>query len=124
MMFVMCQIRASTAAHPCPDCLTNTHYANRGANSRRIARHGKLAWLTGTAMPIDPIAKRLLAMVAAGAPAERRRPTAGERRQALAKLMQFARSDAVGVKTTDGTLPGPGGEIAYRLYAPERDDAP
>jgi len=72
-------------------------------------------------MPLDPLAKRLLAMMAAAAPAERRRPTASERRQSLAKLMQFARSDASGVSTVDGTLPGPGGDIAYRLYAPEGD---
>jgi len=74
-------------------------------------------------MPLDPLAKRLLAMMAAAAPAERRRPSASERRQSLAKLMQFARSDASGVSATDGSLPGPGGDIAYRLYAPV-DDAP
>jgi acetyl esterase len=74
-------------------------------------------------MPLDPLAKRLLAMMAAATPAERRRPTAGERRASLAKLMQFARSSAAGVSATDGVLPGPGGSIAYRLYAPEGDDA-
>jgi acetyl esterase/lipase len=75
-------------------------------------------------MPIDPLAKRLLTMMAAAAPAERRRPTASERRASLAKLMQFARADATGVSATDGALPGPGGDIAYRLYAPEDDGAP
>jgi acetyl esterase/lipase len=70
-------------------------------------------------MPLDPLAKRLLTMMAAAAPAERRRPTTSERRVSLAKLMQFARADAVGVSATDGVLPGPGGEISYRLYAPE-----
>jgi acetyl esterase/lipase len=70
-------------------------------------------------MPLDPLAKRLLTMMAAAAPAERRRPTTSERRASLAKLMQFARADAAGVSATDGTLPGPGGDIAYRLYAPE-----
>jgi acetyl esterase len=74
-------------------------------------------------MPLDPLAKRLLAMMAAAAPAERRRPTAHERRQSLVKLMQFARADAAGVSATDGTLPGPGGDIAYRLYA-SGNDAP
>jgi acetyl esterase/lipase len=63
-------------------------------------------------------------MMAAAAPAERRRPTASERRASLAKLMQFARADATGVSATDGALPGPGGDIAYRLYAPEDDGAP
>jgi acetyl esterase/lipase len=75
-------------------------------------------------MPLDPLAKRLLTMMAAAAPVERRRPTASERRQSLAKLMQFARSDAAGVSASDGTLPGPGGDIAYRLYAPDNDGAP
>jgi acetyl esterase len=70
-------------------------------------------------MPLDPLARRLLTMMAAAAPAERRRPSATERRQSLAKLMQFARTDAAGVSATDGTLPGPGGDIAFRLYAPE-----
>jgi acetyl esterase len=74
-------------------------------------------------MPLDPLAKRLLTMMAAAAPAERRRPSTSERRQSLAKLMQFARADAASVSATDGTLPGPGGDIAYRLYAPG-DDAP
>ena len=68
-------------------------------------------------MPIDPLAKRLLAMMAAAAPGERSKPTPDERRQSLAKLMQFSRAEAE-VATTDGTLPGPGGTIAYRLYAP------
>jgi acetyl esterase/lipase len=75
-------------------------------------------------MPLDPLAKRLLAMMAAAAPAERRRPTAAERRQSLAKLMQFARSDAAGVSASDGILPGPGGDIAYRLYVRHDDAAP
>jgi acetyl esterase len=70
-------------------------------------------------MPLDPLAKRLLTMMAAATPAEHRRPTTSERRASLAKLMQFARADAAGVSATDGTLPGPGGNIPYRLYAPE-----
>jgi acetyl esterase len=69
------------------------------------------------AMPLDPLAKRFLAMMAATAPVERARPSASERRLSLAKLMQFARAEAE-VATTDGTLPGLGGAIAYRLYAP------
>lgn len=73
-------------------------------------------------MPLDPLAKRLLAMMAASAPARRTRPSADERRQSLAKLMQFARAEAE-VTTTDGTLPGPGGSIAYRLYAPAPNEA-
>jgi acetyl esterase/lipase len=63
-------------------------------------------------------------MMAAAAPAERGRPTTSERRASLAKLMQFARADAASVSATDGTLPGPGGDIAYRLYASEGHSAP
>jgi acetyl esterase/lipase len=63
-------------------------------------------------------------MMAAAAPVDRRRPTASERRQSLAKLMQFARSDVAGVSASDGILPGPGGDIAYRLYTPQDDAAP
>jgi len=75
-------------------------------------------------MPLDPLAKRLLTMMATAAPAERRRPTTSERRASLAKLMQFARSDGASMSAVDGTLPGPGGDIAYRLYARQGDDAP
>ncbi len=70
-------------------------------------------------MPLDPLAKRLLTMMAAAAPAERRRPTTSERRASLAKLMQFTRADTRSVSATDGSLPGLGGDIPYRLYAPE-----
>ena len=74
-------------------------------------------------MPLDPLAKRFLTMMAAAAPAARTRPTTSERRQSLAKLMQFARTDAAGVTATEGVLPGPGGDIRYRLYSPASDDA-
>ncbi|MBR0829327.1 alpha/beta hydrolase [Bradyrhizobium manausense] len=69
-------------------------------------------------MPLDPLAKRLLTMMAAAVPAGRTRPSVEARRQSLAKLMQFARAEAPDVVTSDGTLPGPGGELAYRLYEP------
>jgi acetyl esterase len=78
-------------------------------------------------MPLDPLAKRLLTMMAAAANADRKRPTPSERRQALAKLMQFARADGADVTSEDRALPGPAGAIAYRLYAPaapEREPAP
>src|SRR4030081_2723747 len=73
-------------------------------------------------MPLDPLAKRFLAMTAAASPGGRSRPSPEARRQALAKLMQFARADVVAVAGTDGVLPGAAGDIRYRLYAP--DDAP
>jgi acetyl esterase len=69
-------------------------------------------------MPLDPLAKRLLAVMAARFPGERRRSTVSERRQALASLMQFARAEIADVTAQSGALPGPGGEVAYRLYVP------
>lgn len=75
-------------------------------------------WLTGAAMPLDPLARRVLTMMAAASSADRKRPTSNERRQALAKLMQFARADMADVTREDAVLPGPAGDIAYRLYAP------
>src|ERR1700730_16302231 len=68
-------------------------------------------------MPLDPLAKRFLAMAAAS-PGGRSRPSFEVRRQAFAKMMQFARADVAAVTGTDGVLPGPAGDIAYRLYAP------
>src|ERR1700755_2081733 len=69
-------------------------------------------------MPLDPLAKRFLAMMAVASTGERLRPTVEARRQSLAKLMQFARADVSSVTTRDGTLRGLGGDIRYRLYAP------
>jgi len=73
-------------------------------------------------MPLDPVAKRFLTMMAAASPAGRMRPTAVERRLLRAKLMQFARAEAANVTATDGTLPGAAGDIRYRLYAPIVED--
>jgi acetyl esterase/lipase len=69
-------------------------------------------------MPLDPIAKRLLSMMAAAAPAGRKQPTPGERRQSFAKLMQFSRAEHAEIAVADANLPGPGGDISYRLYSP------
>jgi acetyl esterase/lipase len=69
-------------------------------------------------MPLDPLAKRFLAMTAAASPGDRSRPSPEVRRQALAKLMQFVRADVTAVTGIDGVLPGPAGDIPYRLYAP------
>lgn len=68
-------------------------------------------------MPLDPLAKRFLAMMAAS-PRDRSRPSPEARRQALAKLMQFARADVAAVAGIDGVMPGPAETIPYRLYAP------
>jgi len=60
-------------------------------------------------------------MMAMASTGERARPTTDERRQSLVKLMQFARSDAM-VTTIDGVLPGPAGDLSYRLYTPARNE--
>ena len=72
-------------------------------------------------MPLDPLATRFLAMMAAASSGDRSRPTPNERRQALTKLMQFARTDVTAVTGIDGVLPGAGGDIPYRLYAPANE---
>jgi acetyl esterase len=72
-------------------------------------------------MPLDPLAKRFLAMMAAASPGDRSPATLDERRQAFAKLMQFARADVTAATGTDGAMPGPGGDLPYRLYAPASD---
>src|SRR4029077_19561399 len=68
--------------------------------------------------PLTPWQSAFLAMMAAEAPRDRSRPSAEARRQAFAKLMQFARADVTAVSGIDGALPGPAGAIRYRLYAP------
>jgi acetyl esterase/lipase len=73
-------------------------------------------------MPLDPLAKRLLTMMAAAGPQAPGRPSVDARRQSLAKLMQFARAEAPGVTASDGALPGPGGALPYRLYSPAGAD--
>jgi acetyl esterase len=69
-------------------------------------------------MPLDPLAKRFLAMMAAAAPADGATPSVSERRRSLAKLMQFAKAETPSITAIDGTLPGPAGDLGYRLYAP------
>jgi acetyl esterase len=63
----------------------------------------------------------VLVMTAAASPSNRSRPTADERRQALTKLMQFARADVAPISGIDGVLPGPAGDLPYRLYSPADD---
>jgi acetyl esterase/lipase len=69
-------------------------------------------------MPLDPLARRFLAMTSAASPRERSRPSLEVRRQALARLMQFARADGIAATAMDGVMPGPAGDLAYRLYTP------
>jgi acetyl esterase/lipase len=80
--------------------------------------------MTMAAMPLDPLAKRLLAMMAAAAPSANTRPSLLARRQSLAKLMQFAHAEPAALSVTDNMMPGPAGNIPYRLYAPSEASAP
>jgi acetyl esterase/lipase len=73
-------------------------------------------------MPLDPLAKRFISMMAAASTATPARPSTSARRQSLAKLMQFSRSDASDVTAMDGAFPGPAGDVRYRLYSPAGDE--
>jgi acetyl esterase len=72
-------------------------------------------------MPLDPLAKRFLSMMTAASSRERAPATLDQRRQAFAKLMRLTRAEVADVTGTDGILPGPAGDLAYRLYAPADD---
>ena len=72
-------------------------------------------------MPLDPAAKRFLSMMAAAASEGRSPATLDERRQAFAKMMRLARADVAAVTGVDSAMPGPGGDLPYRLYAPADD---
>ena len=72
-------------------------------------------------MPLDPAAKRFLDMIAAAASDGQSPSTLDERRRAYAKLMRLTRADVTAVTGIDGAIPGPAGDIPYRLYAPAND---
>jgi acetyl esterase len=76
------------------------------------------------AMPLDPLAKRLLTMMSAVAPSEPVRPSLDARRQSLAKLMQFAHTEPTALSVTDDIMRGGAGDIPYRLYAPTESSGP
>ena len=72
-------------------------------------------------MPLDPAARRFLDMIAAAATDGRSPSTLDERRQAFAKLMRLTRADVTDVTGIDGAMPGPAGDLPYRLYGPAND---
>src|SRR5579863_973669 len=72
-------------------------------------------------MPLDPLAKRFLAMMAAASPRQRSPISVHDRRQSLAKIMELARGEAAEIATIDGALPGPAGAVPYRLYVRRHD---
>jgi len=72
----------------------------------------------GLGMPLDPHAKRLLAMLATAGGADPPRLTVHERREAFRKLMSLSASD-VGIGfVEDRVLPGPDGPVGIRIYTP------
>lgn len=72
-------------------------------------------------MPLDPLAKRFLDMMAAAASDGRTPSTIDERRQAFFKLMRLTRADVAAVAGIDGVMPGAAGDIPYRIYTPADD---
>src|SRR3954462_8728236 len=67
-------------------------------------------------MPLDPHAKRFLDMIALGGVAV---PSIAERRAGLRNLARLAGARAADpAETRDLMLPGPGGPLPARLYAP------
>jgi acetyl esterase len=69
-------------------------------------------------MPLDPRVKRFLNLLAAGNPPDARHATVEERRTGLAALMKFAGPEVAVDRVEERTLPGPGGAVRVRLYAP------
>jgi acetyl esterase len=72
-------------------------------------------------MPLDPRAKRFLAMTAVMPDASDARPPLAERRKALEKLMQFAQADRFSSAGTDSAFALPDRNIPYRLYTPSSE---
>src|SRR6201992_3138958 len=69
-------------------------------------------------MPLDPAAERFLKMMATTVSDGRSPSTLDERRQEFGHRMRLTRADVATVAGIDGLLPGPSGNIPYRLYAP------
>jgi acetyl esterase/lipase len=69
-------------------------------------------------MPLDSRVKRFLDVLATGNPRSTLDVTVDERRAALKELMNFRGQDAVVGTVQDRHIPGPGGALAVRLYAP------
>ena len=72
-------------------------------------------------MPLDPLAQRFLAMMTAGSRRDQSPASLEGRRQSLAKIMKLARGDGAEIARVDGVLPGPAGDIPYRMYIPGHD---
>ena len=72
-------------------------------------------------MPLDPLAKRFLAMMAAGlVGAIGRLPAWKTVASRLPRSCSSRAATAPRSTRIDGVLPGPAGDIPYRLYIPGR----
>jgi acetyl esterase len=69
-------------------------------------------------MPLDPRAKRFLDLLAASNPPDALSTTVPERRKALAEIMKLSGAQLEIGKVEDRVIPGPGGALRLRLYAP------
>lgn len=76
--------------------------------------------LSGSRVPIDPHAQRLLRMVSAGARSGAGPVAVEERRRSFAGLMRLSGTAVEVGGVEERTCPGPGGAIALRIYAPSR----
>jgi acetyl esterase/lipase len=69
-------------------------------------------------MPLDPRARRFLNVLAAGNPASILESDVAERRLAHAELMKFAGPTPALEALEERVMPGPGGDLALRIYTP------
>jgi acetyl esterase len=69
-------------------------------------------------MPLDPHARRLLAMLAAGGPADASGGSMAERREAFAALMRLSEPAPAVAGVEDRAIRGPCGPIGLRFYIP------
>jgi acetyl esterase len=69
-------------------------------------------------MPLDPLAKRFLDMLATASQRNMREETVAQRRVAYDSLMRFSDTRPVACEVEDHSMVGPGGPLKLRLYAP------
>ena len=74
-------------------------------------------------MPLDPAAKRLLAMLGAGPRLDPATMTADARRRSFAASARFAGAPPPGVAAAEATVAGAAGLLDARLYASEAEES-
>ncbi|MGA8005542.1 MAG: alpha/beta hydrolase [Burkholderiales bacterium] len=70
-------------------------------------------------MPLDPKAKRIIDMMSAGAAATGASASIEARRDGFRKLMRMSAAPPSACGVEERSLPGPGGQLAARLYSPD-----